>query len=131
MQRIRTGIDLCDVRDLWERLIRSPALRDEIFSPAEIAYCESCAHPAPHYAARFAAKEAFAKALGLDLLGLELWRVELVHSDERSRPRLEISCEEIYTLVCERLGTQSFELDISVSHERDYAVASVVLLVME
>src|SRR5262249_58946396 len=59
------GMDLCEV-DRVERLLqrdREHFLR-RVFGEAEIAYCEARRRPAPHFAARFAAKEAFLKAVG-------------------------------------------------------------------
>jgi holo-[acyl-carrier protein] synthase len=59
------GIDLVEVIRLERALDRRPSLAKRLFTDAERAYAESRAHPAMHLAARFAAKEAVAKALGL------------------------------------------------------------------
>ena len=45
-------------------LSRHPTMRERVFTPSEIAYCESKARPAESYAGRFAAREATIKALG-------------------------------------------------------------------
>ncbi len=45
-------------------LARHPTLRERVFAPEEIAYCEEKARPAESYAGRFAAREAVIKALG-------------------------------------------------------------------
>jgi holo-[acyl-carrier protein] synthase len=59
-----TGIDLCEVSRM-EAKVQAPAdeFVNKVFLPGEIAYCGTKRHPAEHYAARFAAKEAVVKAL--------------------------------------------------------------------
>jgi holo-[acyl-carrier protein] synthase len=59
------GVDICDVGRIRRMLERYPArLAGRILSEKEAAYCLSRADPAPHVAARFAAKEAVVKCLG-------------------------------------------------------------------
>ncbi|MBP7870250.1 MAG: holo-ACP synthase, partial [Candidatus Saccharicenans sp.] len=58
------GVDIIEVDRIEDKLSRTPGLKDKLYTPVEIGYCESKKFPAQHYAARFAAKEAFLKALG-------------------------------------------------------------------
>ena len=59
-----TGIDLCEVPRMQDKVGAAAAnFVAQVFLPAEIAYCEAKRHPAEHFAARFAAKEAVVKAL--------------------------------------------------------------------
>jgi holo-[acyl-carrier protein] synthase len=60
------GIDLLEVDRLERALERRPRLAERLFSDAERAYASSMARPGQHLAARFCAKEAVAKALGLE-----------------------------------------------------------------
>ena len=70
------GIDLVDVAR-FQRPAKS--LVERLFTAAERRYCDRQAHPAPHYAARFAAKEAVLKALGTGWSGGIAWTdVEIV-----------------------------------------------------
>jgi holo-[acyl-carrier protein] synthase len=62
------GIDLLDIDRLERALARRPRLAHRLFSDAERAYAERQARPAQHLAARFCAKEAVTKALGLTAL---------------------------------------------------------------
>ncbi|MFN7986325.1 MAG: holo-ACP synthase [Thermoanaerobaculia bacterium] len=72
------GTDLLDVGRMARELAREGAgFRDDVFTPAEVAYCESQANPARHFAARFAAKEACWKALGGAADGISLRDVEV------------------------------------------------------
>jgi holo-[acyl-carrier protein] synthase len=59
------GIDLLDVERLERALQRRPRLAERLFTDAEREYAGGRAHPVMHLAARFCAKEAVAKALGL------------------------------------------------------------------
>jgi holo-[acyl-carrier protein] synthase len=62
------GIDLVEVPRIRELLEKhGQRFKERTFTAGEIAYCDACAEPAMHYAARFAAKEAVAKALGTGL----------------------------------------------------------------
>jgi holo-[acyl-carrier protein] synthase len=101
------GIDLVDPQRLRDRLERSPALRDELFHPGEIAYSETQPSPIECLAGRFAAKEAVVKALGLD--GFDPLDVEVVAGGERCSVRLHGAAAERAT----KLGVS---VAISMSH---------------
>jgi len=60
------GIDLLEIERLERALERRPRLAERLFTDAERAYAQARARPAQHLAARFCAKEAVAKALGLE-----------------------------------------------------------------
>jgi holo-[acyl-carrier protein] synthase len=59
------GIDLLEIERLERALDRRPRLAQRLFTPGELTYSSSRARPGQHLAARFCAKEAVAKALGL------------------------------------------------------------------
>lgn len=65
MEAPLVGIDLIEPERLRSKLRRTPALAARLFHPDELAYCEAQAAPEQHLAARFSAKEAVTKALGL------------------------------------------------------------------
>jgi len=58
------GVDLCEIARIERALVRHPTMRARVFTPEEVAYCDSKARPAESYAGRFAAREAVIKALG-------------------------------------------------------------------
>lgn len=62
------GLDLLDIARLERALERRPALAARLFSEGELAYAAAHARPAQQLAARFCAKEAVTKALGLEVL---------------------------------------------------------------
>ena len=61
---IGLGVDICEIERMERALERHPTMRERVFTPEEIAYCDSKARPAESYAGRFAAREATVKALG-------------------------------------------------------------------
>ena len=64
MDIVGLGVDICEIARMERAISRHPTLRDRVFTPEEIAYCESKARSAESYAGRFAAREATIKALG-------------------------------------------------------------------
>jgi holo-[acyl-carrier protein] synthase len=77
------GIDIIEVERVGEKIARDKGFREKIFSQNEISFCElKGENKAQHYAARFAAKEAFLKATGFGLLlGADLSEIEVVNAD--------------------------------------------------
>ena len=64
MEIVGLGVDICEIARMERALARHPTMRARVFTPEEIAYCDSKARPAESYAGRFAAREAVIKALG-------------------------------------------------------------------
>jgi holo-[acyl-carrier protein] synthase len=58
------GVDICEIARMERALERHPTMRQRVFTPEEIAYCDAKGRPAESYAGRFAAREATIKALG-------------------------------------------------------------------
>jgi len=118
------GTDLVEVSRIekiigrWgERFVR------RVYSEGEIGYCRAKACPAQHFAARFAAKEAFLKGVGLGMAGGVGFRdVEVIN---RSEGKPELSLHGRMREMLERAGIR--ESHISISHTDRYAVAFVVL----
>jgi holo-[acyl-carrier protein] synthase len=126
MRILGHGIDLVSVSRMRELLARQgDHFRKRIFSEQECAYCDKAKDPAVHFAARFAAKEAFAKASGLGLAatGVLSGGVAVNHHAD-GRPFLEFS-----ESVAERFrlmgGKEHF---LSITHDGDASMASVILV---
>ena len=64
MEIVGLGVDICEIARMERALARHPTMRERVFTPEEIRYCDSKARPAESYAGRFAAREAVIKALG-------------------------------------------------------------------
>jgi holo-[acyl-carrier protein] synthase len=124
MAIVGLGTDLARV-DRFRTFVRDnkAALLGRLFTPGERAYALTKKDPAPHLAARFAAKEAFLKALGLGLRKGISWHDMEVVPDELGRPDLQLSGR-----AAEIVSARQVEVvHLSYSHDGDYAVANVIL----
>ena len=125
MSVVALGLDLVEVsriRDLLER--HGERFKERMFSEGERAYCEANADAAIHYAARFAAKEAVAKALGTGFAegvgwsDIEVLRAEngcpsiVLHAGAKARAT-ELGIEKVL---------------VTLTHTKETAAASVVAL---
>jgi holo-[acyl-carrier protein] synthase len=125
--KILQGIDLVKVERMERTIERSSgkAFLDRVFSAAEQAYCGSKRMKFEHYAARFAAKEAVLKALkvrpkkNLRLSGIEVRR------EATGKPFIAFTAKSRKQF---RIPVQS-QIELSVAHEREYAIATVVIVV--
>jgi holo-[acyl-carrier protein] synthase len=117
------GTDIIEIGRVDEKLRRTAGLKKRVFTPREIAYCESKARSAQHYAARFAAKEAFLKAIGTGWRnGFRFVDIEILNN-EQGKPELFLQGK--VKIFCEENGITG--LHVSLSHIKDVAKAVVVL----
>ncbi|MBV9242382.1 MAG: holo-ACP synthase [Acidobacteria bacterium] len=121
---ISLGIDIAEVYRIRETLARTPRFGERVFTAAEREYCESKgAAAAQSYAARFAAKEAFLKALKTGWRGKITWQDIEVVNDADGVPSLEIKGEA--ARLFRELGAARIHL--SLSHTTEHAIAEVIL----
>ncbi|TAN30371.1 MAG: holo-[acyl-carrier-protein] synthase [Actinomycetota bacterium] len=119
---VKVGTDILEIDRLREVLKRRPGLRQKVFTPHEVAYCDSKADAIPHFAARFCAKEAFAKAIGTGVRQFSMSEVEVVRN-ELGKPDIELWGEA--KRIAESLAVK--EIDLSISHSELFVVAVVVI----
>ena len=117
------GIDMIEVERIALKINKESGFRELVFSTNEITYCEAKTHKFEHYAARFAAKEAFYKAIG------EGWRngtafneIEIVN-DEKGKPLLMLLGDT--SILMQQQGIK--EIFVSLTHLK--TVASAVVLI--
>ena len=122
--RVKCGTDIIEIdriKDSIEKL-GNPFL-ERVFTKKEIDYCESKnKQKYQHYAARFAAKEAVFKALSENIKDKfsVSWKDFEVVNDEQGRPKLNV-----YNVNLDNIE----DIDISISHCKNYAVANVTVLI--
>lgn len=121
---VSIGTDIIEVYRIRETIERTPRFLERVYTEAEREYCEAKgAASAQSYAGRFAAKEAFLKALKTGWRGEVTWQNIEVMIDEHGAPSLEVTGEAREIL--HRLGATRVHL--SISHTSEHATAQVVL----
>ena len=119
-----TGVDLIEIARVERILARyGDRFLERVFTPAEVLYCRA---RLPELAARFAAKEAVAKALGVGVRMIARdgvrWRDVEVTGDARGKPLIRL-----YGRAAERAAELGLtEWAVSLSHTREHAIAFVV-----
>ncbi len=108
------GVDIIEVERIKRLGLKSPRFLEKIFTPGEIAYCSKKANEFEHFAARFAAKEAFFKALGKRIPWKEVEVVNLASG----KPTLKLTNGRARTFK---------QAHLSLSHLAAHALAVVVL----
>ncbi len=106
------GVDLVEISRVKSLARRNGKFLARVFSADEIAYCQEKKNPWPHFAVRFAAKEAVYKALGK--AQTPLTAISVIRGKD-GRPAVQIR------------GKTVPGLKLSLAHGRDHAIAFVVL----
>jgi len=117
------GLDLVDIPRFAAVLARRPSISERLFSPGERAYAATLANPVPSLAARFAAKEAVMKAMGVGLGAFAFVDVE-VRRRATGEPNLELRGAAA-RLAAERSVRQWL---VSLTHTDALAAAVVLAL---
>lgn len=115
------GLDVIEAARIRRLLEHLPRAYERLFSEHERAYSETFADPFPRYAARFAAKEAVGKALGIGIIGF-VWREIEVLSPGKPRVALYGHVAEVARF----LGVTRVELSLSHTGGMAYAVAAAL-----
>jgi holo-[acyl-carrier protein] synthase len=118
------GMDLVQVRRIQEALQRwGERFQNKVFTPGEARYCQSKRNANPYFAARFAAKEAFVKALGIGIRRGVHWRDVEVQRGPLGKPILKLGGKAAD--ICRRERIEG--LHLTLTHDGDYSGAMVVL----
>ena len=118
------GIDIVAISRITAMIERhgDRALK-RLYTDIERAYCGPMPNPALHYAARFAAKESFVKAIGTGFSQGVAWRDIGIVNEPSGRPRLVL--EGMARTFLERVGATVAH--VSLSHDPTHAAAVVIL----
>ena len=110
-EKLGIGIDITYISDFEKISYRKkPGLYENIFQPSEINYCLKYKDPSPHFAGKFALKEAVKKSVNEKIY---ISKIETSH--KQSKPIINLLDSK-----------KKYTLRVSISHEKDYAIAIVV-----
>lgn len=127
------GVDVVSISRIADLLAEfGDSFRDRAFRPAEQAYCESQADPPQHYAARWAAKEAFLKTLAGASPGVPTAAIEIERRADGPHLSLAPAAADALAATLEERGSSlaAADIDVSLSHDQTagYAVGSVTVV---
>ena len=121
--RVKCGVDIIEISRVKESIENlGDGFLNRVFTKKEIEYCEGREKSKyEHYAARFAVKEAVFKALSelVDDKYSITWKDIETLNDEQGRPKLEVLFVK---------SSKIENIDVSISHCKEYAIANVVAL---
>ena len=117
------GTDIVEVERINKQILKDSGFKEKVFTSGEIKYCDSKKFFGQNYAARFAGKEAFLKAIGTGLRdGLAFNEIEILN-DELGKPNIFLHGQT--KIIVEKIGIGN--IHISLSHEKDMATAKVIV----
>ena len=122
-----TGIDIVENYRLKKLLLKKKSnFKNKIFTNNEIAYCEKKSNITNCYSKRFAAKEAFVKALGTGFRKNINFKDIEVLKNHYGKPYLLIN-KKVINKIKTSFKVKKFNILLSISDENKYAIASVII----
>lgn len=119
---IGIGIDIIEIERIKESIERNgERFLNKVYTAKEIEYCDSKANKYQHYAARFAAKEAVAKALSTGWNNEFSWQNIEVFNEDTGMPYVKLSGKLLDFLSVDK------EIKISLTHSRDNTAAVAII----
>ena len=127
MAILGTGIDIVENYRLKKILLKKKSnLKKKIFTIKEVAYCEKKSNSISCYSKRFAAKEAFVKALGIGFRkNINFKDIEIVNNTY-GKPYISIN-KKIANKIKTLFKVKKFNILLSISDEKKYSIASVII----
>lgn len=117
------GTDLIEIERVADRMEKKNGFRELVFTQNEINYCEPKTFKYEHYAARFAAKEAFLKAIGTGWRSGTAFNEIEIYNDTEGKPELRFLGNTANTVAEMKLG----KIFVSLSHLKTMASATVII----
>jgi len=124
------GTDIVNIKRI-KKILKNNGTRfkNKIFSESEINYCEKKRDPGPFYAKRFAAKEAFSKALGTGIRkGINLKNI-IIFNDVYGKPKIKLE-GSTYNYLKKKIKSKKYNIHLSLSDDEPWAQATVIISYM-
>ncbi len=118
------GMDLIEIGRIRRAIDRKgDRFLNRIYTPAEIAYCDSKIARHINYAGRWAAKEAVLKAFGMGMRGVYSWQEVEIINDSMGRPEVHLGSRLLSEF--DRMGGKTILVSISHCHDHATAIAAI------
>jgi len=124
------GTDIVNIKRI-KKILKNNGTRfkNKIFSESEINYCEKKRDPGPFYAKRFAAKEAFSKALGTGIRkGINLKNI-IIFNDVYGKPKIKLK-GSTYNYLKKKIKSKKYNIHLSLADDKPWAQATVIISYM-
>ncbi len=121
------GTDIVNIKRI-ERILKKKNnnFKNRIFSNKEINYCDNKKNSSSYYAKRFAAKEAFTKALGTGInKGINLKNIE-IFNDSLGKPKIKLK-GRVNNFLKRKIKKKKYNIHISLSDDDPWAQATVII----
>jgi len=121
------GTDIVNIKRVDKILRKSGGnFKKRIFSNREIIYCDNKKNPSSFYAKRFAAKEAFTKALGTGInKGISLKNIE-IFNDALGKPKIKLG-GKVDNFLKKKIKRKKYNIYLSLSDDTPWAQATVII----
>ena len=120
------GTDIVDISRIKKIFNNNKKFKKRVFSLKEIKYCESKTDKIASYSKRFAAKEAFAKSIGTGFRNNLNFKDISITNNKAGKPSFLIN-EKLKKIIKKHFKTLSVNFFLSISDEKKYSVAFVIL----
>ncbi|MFL2883241.1 MAG: holo-ACP synthase [Pelagibacteraceae bacterium] len=121
------GLDMVNINRIKVLLLKKDSFKKRIFSNYEINFCQKKKNKYSCFAKRFAAKEAFSKALGTGISGGLNFKDIEINNDLRGKPYFKIKNNSL-KIVNKILKRKKFKIYLSLTDVKSYALANVILM---
>ena len=121
------GTDIVNIKRIEQSLKKHKiTFKNKIFSKKEISYCEKRKNPGAFYAKRFAAKEAFTKALGTGIRkGVNLKNIEITNN-VHGKPSIYLK-GNLANYLKKKIKCKKYDIHLSLSDDKPWAQATVII----
>ena len=121
------GTDIVNIKRMEKSLNKyGNNFKKRIFSKNEINYCENKKNPSSFYAKRFAAKEAFSKALGTGIKGNIIFKNIEILNNKKGKPSIKLK-GYVDTFLKKKIKNKKYNIHLSLSDDKPWAQATVII----
>ena len=120
------GIDIVEIKRLTSILKKNKSFKSRIFSKTEINFCEKKLNKFNCYSKRFAAKEAFSKAIGTGISKGINFNEITVENNSLGKPNIKLK-GKTQSIVKKIIKKRPFNIFLSLSDEKKYAIAIIII----